>query len=331
MHMADALLSTAVGGAALALAAGTAVFAGRKARNGAEPDKIALTGVAGAFIFAAQMINFTIPGTGSSGHLVGGILLASMLGPYAGFLALCAVLLVQALFFGDGGLLALGCNILNMGFFSCLAAYPLIFRPIVRKFYSRSRIIAASVLSSVLSLQLGAFAVALETLASGRTQLPFAAFAALLQPIHLAIGLAEGAITSAILLFVWKARPELLELNVPAASDAPSAAPKRKSRILVIVFGAALALSAGLFWLASDHPDGLEWSIGKLLPEGGLDWNYFQKALFPDYGSQDGLQSIAGALGVAMTLALIIVAALLVRLAGKIADRARKKHDENKN
>ena len=76
------------------------------------------TGGSGAFIFAAQMINFTIPGTGSSGHMGGGMLLSILLGPYAAFLVLASVLTVQALFFADGGLLAWGCNVLNMGFFT---------------------------------------------------------------------------------------------------------------------------------------------------------------------------------------------------------------------
>ena len=87
-------------------------------------------GVMGAFVFAAQMINFTIPGTGSSGHIGGGILLCLILGQYPAFLSLCSVLIIQCLFFGDGGLLALGCNIFNMGVLPCFIAYPLIAKPI---------------------------------------------------------------------------------------------------------------------------------------------------------------------------------------------------------
>jgi len=75
-------------------------------------------------VFAAQMINFSIPGTGSSGHLGGGMLLAVLLGPYAGFLTVASILLIQALFFGDGGLLAYGCNVFNLGFFTCLYPIP---------------------------------------------------------------------------------------------------------------------------------------------------------------------------------------------------------------
>ena len=88
-------------------------------------------GVAGAFVFAAQMLNFAIPGTGSSGHLGGALLLAILLGPEAAFLVMASILAVQALFFADGGLLALGCNIFNLGFFPAFVAYPLVYRRIV--------------------------------------------------------------------------------------------------------------------------------------------------------------------------------------------------------
>ncbi|MBW2123959.1 MAG: energy-coupling factor ABC transporter permease, partial [Deltaproteobacteria bacterium] len=111
MHMADALLSPSVG-AAFWVVSGTAVaYSARKLKQEADEKKIPLMGILGAFVFAAQMINFTIPGTGSSGHLAGGMILAVLLGPYAGFLTLASVLVVQALFFGDGGILALGCNV----------------------------------------------------------------------------------------------------------------------------------------------------------------------------------------------------------------------------
>ena len=143
MHMADALLSPAVGGAMWVAAAGTIAYSARKLSKGESKDlnspksvsfdkKIPLMGVLGAFVFAAQMINFTIPGTGSSGHIGGGILLASLLGPEAGFLTIASVLLIQCLFFADGGLLALGCNMVNMGLFACFIGFPLIYRKILK-------------------------------------------------------------------------------------------------------------------------------------------------------------------------------------------------------
>src|SRR5208337_4574407 len=131
MHMADALISPAVGGVMLAATAGLTVYSARNLKEEIDDRKIPLMGVLGALVFAAQMINFTIPGTGSSGHLGGAMLLAILLGPYAAFLTMASILTIQALFFADGGLLALGCNIVNMGGFACFIAYPLIYKNIV--------------------------------------------------------------------------------------------------------------------------------------------------------------------------------------------------------
>ncbi len=129
MHMADALLSPAVGATFWAGTLAAIGCASKKLKENIDDKMIPLMGVMGAFIFASQMINFTIPGTGSSGHIGGGMILAIILGPYAAFLAMASVLTVQALFFADGGLLALGCNIWNLGIYPCFFAYPLIYKP----------------------------------------------------------------------------------------------------------------------------------------------------------------------------------------------------------
>ena len=112
--MADALVSPAVGGAMFAASAALIGISARKVRENFDNSKIPLMGVMGAFVFAMQMINFTIPATGSSGHIGGGMMLAALLGSYPAFLVISAVLIIQALFFADGGLLALGANIFNM-------------------------------------------------------------------------------------------------------------------------------------------------------------------------------------------------------------------------
>ena len=114
MHMADALVAPAVAATMYVCSGGAAGFSVKKVRLESDPKKIPVMGVMGAFVFAAQMINFTIPGTGSSGHLCGGMMLTALLGPYAAFLTMIGVLLIQCLLFADGGLLALGCNIWNM-------------------------------------------------------------------------------------------------------------------------------------------------------------------------------------------------------------------------
>ena len=260
MHMSDALVSptvAAVAGAASLLLLGTAIRklrprAGMHADPAANERIVPLMGVTGAFVFAAQMINFAVPGTGSSGHIVGGILLAAILGPWAALLTLASVIVLQCLLFADGGFLALGCNLFNMAVLSCLAAYPLVFRPLMRPDASPARIFAASLLASVVGLQLGALAVTAETEASGITALPFGRFLLFMLPIHLAIGIGEGLATGAVLCAVRRYRPELL-------AGQPANKGLRKS--LAVIALAALLVGGSFSWLASSQPDGLEWSI----------------------------------------------------------------------
>ena len=140
MHMADALVATAVAATMYVCSGGAAGFSVKKVRLESDPKRIPVMGVMGAFVFAAQMINFTIPGTGSSGHLCGGMMLTALLGPYAAFLTMIGVLLIQCLLFADGGLLALGCNIWNMAFYGCFLGYFLFWRPMMKKGMSRGKI-----------------------------------------------------------------------------------------------------------------------------------------------------------------------------------------------
>ena len=258
MHMADALLSPAVAAVMYASSAAVSAASVKTLKKDEDAAKLPTMAVTSALVFAGQMINYTIPGTGSSGHICGGMLLSALLGPQAGFLSMVVILAIQALFFADGGLLALGANIWNMAFYGCFVGYYLIWRPIMRsgRLASRTKIILASVLGCVVTLQLGAFSVVLETTASGITELPFAAFAAIMQPIHLAIGLVEGLITSAVLLFVHKARPELL---MDAGASEGGALSLKKT--LVILAAAAIVVGGGLSLFASSNPDGLEWSL----------------------------------------------------------------------
>lgn len=261
MHMADALIAPAVAGTMYACSTAAAAYSVKKVREENDPKKIPVMGVMGAFVFATQMINFTIPGTGSSGHLCGGMLLSALLGPFAGFLTMIGVLLIQCLLFADGGLLALGCNVWNMAFYGCFLGALLIWKPMMKKGMSRGKIIAASILGCVLTLQCGAFSVTLETLASGITSLPFGTFVATMQPIHLAIGFVEGLITAAVLVFVYEARPELLYCSETVEKKESRFSFKKTIAVLGIL---AILIGGGLSLAASSYPDGLEWSIEKI-------------------------------------------------------------------
>ena len=262
MHMADALLSPVVGGTMWAATAVTVAYCSRRLREEPDDRRVPLMGVLGAFLFTAQMINFSIPGTGSSGHLGGGLLLAILLGPHAAFLVVASVLIVQALFFADGGLLALGCNIFNLGFFPAFIGYPL-YRRLAGAEPGTARATFAAIAAAVVSLQLGAVAVVLATVASGISALPFGTFALFMLPVHLAIGIVEGLVTAAVVVFVRATRPDILRNAAPS---------KRSVAAVAAAFAAvALALGGAGAWFASKSPDGLEWSIARTTGAGEPD------------------------------------------------------------
>jgi cobalt/nickel transport system permease protein len=216
------------------------------------------------------MINFTIPATGSSGHLGGGLLLAILLGPSAAYLTIASVLMVQALFFADGGLLALGCNMFNLGVFPAFIAYPFIYKKLVGREPRQARMVTASIIAAVVALQFGSLGVVLQTVASGVSALPFDTFVLLMQPIHLGIGVVEGVVTALVVSFIYKARPDILEnvLQEKPLGDMPI------KSILAAFLIATVLIGGVLSWFASENPDGLEWSIAKItgsaeLPETG--------------------------------------------------------------
>ncbi len=336
MHMADALISPAVGASMWAATGIATVYCAKKVREELDESKIPLMGVAGAFVFAAQMLNFAIPGTGSSGHLGGGLLLAALLGPHAAFLVMASVLGVQALFFADGGLLALGANIFNLGFFPAFIACPLIYKTIVGGNASVARIFTGSLIAAVVGLQLGSLAVVLETTLSGVSELPFATFALVMQPIHLAIGIVEGLVTAGVVVFVRKAQPEILD----SAQGGKTLGGVRMRPVLLALAAAALVCGAFLSWFASANPDGLEWSIARVTGSAelaqpaksgvhdALSSAQEKTALLPDYAlpaandaSGTGASaddagrgtSLSGVVGAAITLALAAFVGVLLK------------------
>lgn len=333
MHMADALVSPAVGGAMWAVSGATIAWSARQVKRTQRDDLVPLMGVLAAFVFAAQMINFSIPGTGSSGHLGGGLVLALLLGPYAAMLVIASVLTVQAFFFADGGLLALGCNIFNLGFIPAFIACPLVYRPLAGHRFGTPRARAAMVIAAVAGLQLGAFAVVLETRASGISALPFGTFLLLMLPIHLAIGIVEGCITVALVSFVARARPGAL-----AAAWAGAPAPGRLRPVLVGLAIGAASLGGVATWFASSHPDGLEWSIARVAgtaelpaPRDALRQDLAalqdKMAILPDYGFRSAEApggatgrwgtSLSGLVGGTLTLALACLLGFAVRIGAR--------------
>ena len=337
MHMADALISPAVGGTMWVVSGGLLTWCASRGRRAARGNLVPLRGVLGAFIFAAQMLNFSIPGTGSSGHLGGGLILTLLVGPAAAFLVMATVLTVQALFFADGGLLALGCNIFNLGFFPAFVAFPFIYRPLAGAQRTGPRAAGAAILAAVAGLLMGATGVVVQTRASGISELPFGPFIALMLPIHAAIGVVEGLATAAVVAFVARARPETI---TEEAAPVPVA-----GRTLAVLALAAVLLGGLGSWFASTHPDGLEWAIGRTAgseelaaPAEGIHARLAviqeKTAVLPDYdfaAAQESAgpetapepaaawpavsagTSVAGVVGAAITLGLALLFGLLLR------------------
>jgi cobalt/nickel transport system permease protein len=241
-------------------AAAVAYSAVKVKKDGIDLKTAAIAGVTGGFILAAQAFNYAIPGTGSSGHLIGALMLAAMVGAAPAMLVMASVLMVQCFALGDGGMLALGANIFNLCVIPCLIVYPLIFKPLVKNGVSSGRTAFVSVAAGVIAMQLGAFGVVLQTQASGITALPFVDFTLAMLPIHLVIGLVEGAATAGVLCLLHKARPEIMASALDGT--AIGAVPVKR----VVAAFAALALIVGFAMprFASDAPDGLEWSIEKV-------------------------------------------------------------------
>ena len=233
MHLGNSIICPVTGIPMIVAMGATAIWAFKKAKTDFTKDKILPTVMLTALVFGLQMINFTIPTTASSGHIIGAILLSALLGPYVAFLSMCSILLVQSLFFADGGILALGCNIFNMGFLACFVAYPIVYKVFKNK-------VVGSIFASIVALQLGSLAVAVEGAISGSIT-NMAMFTSLMCSIHLAISVIEGIVTAGIVAVAQKTN---------------------LSRIFSYVTGSFALIFAGIISnYASTKPDGLEWSL----------------------------------------------------------------------
>lgn len=236
MHMESLLVSTTVGASLWGVSGATLGLAAPRI----DKTKIPLTLGAGAFVFGAQMMNCAIPATGASGHLVGAVLLTALVGPCAAFAAMAAILAVQCLGFNDGGFLAYGANLFNMGLIGCLCG-ALAFRGKARTPLMTMTLALAASLAAIV---LGALAVCAEVWLSGVSTLRMGDFLAAMVPIHLAIGLGEGLLTGMI----------LVAAQAKAFSWKPLTATFALCAVLIVF---------GLSHTASAKPDGLEWSLAR--------------------------------------------------------------------
>lgn len=257
MHMANELLSVPVAAGTIAIAAGGVSIICRKARRVISPDKIALMGIMGAFIFAAQMINFQLPAMpGTSGHVVGAVLLAIILGPDAGAIVISSVVIIQCLIFQDGGLLAVGCNIINMGLVPSYLGY-FLYKSFTPGAFSNLRTYIGAMLGCVIAIEAGAVLVPIEAAISGVVVVPFETFLITMLGVHLLVGFVEGLITVAVLGYIQQVRPDIV-------GDCLAGRVRlSKKTVLVTLAVFTVIIASGLSLLACGFPDGLEWSYAE--------------------------------------------------------------------
>jgi len=305
LHIPDGFLSVPValvGWILLVIFVGNALH---QTRNQLDERQIPLMGILAAFVFAAQMINFPIAG-GTSGHLLGGTLVAILLGPWAMMLVMTAVIGVQALLFQDGGLLALGFNVVNMGILSGFigyAVYTLVCRLMGKT--PTAQLIGAG-LGAWLGVVLAAAATALQLAISGTSPLEVALPA--MVSVHMLIGIGEALITVAALAFIRQTRLDLMGESSMVAAKGWGWVAAGLLIALVITFASPLADS---------NPDGLE--------RVAEDHGFITQAeppsyeIMPDYTvpliQQEGLTTIAAGI-----IGVLVVAALgygVARLAGR--------------
>jgi cobalt/nickel transport system permease protein len=233
MHIPDGFLNagTSIGG--IVVAAGGLGLSVRRTAQILEEKQAPLAGLVAAFVFAVQMLNFPVA-AGTSGHLLGGLLAAVLVGPWAGAICVAVVLIVQALLFADGGLTALGINIVNMaliGTFGGYGSFILLRRVLPR---TRTGVLVASGVAAMLSVVLASIGFAIEYAIGGTGGAPVGTVATAMIGVHLLIGVGEGIITSMTVGAVLAARPDLVygasNLKTPAALHGSATAPTRSTQ-----------------------------------------------------------------------------------------------------
>lgn len=311
MHIPDGMLRAPTWVSAWLGSAGIIGYAAREVRKRLTDGTIVMMAVLAALIFALQMLNFPVAG-GTSGHFAGGAAAAIVLGLWPAMLVMAAVVTVQAVFFADGGITALGANMLTMAIVAPVAGH-LVYRTVTRLRQTRTARLAAAFAAGWIACVAAALAAGVMLWLSGRA--PLVPVLGAMGFWHALIGLGEGAITAGLVGYLLAVRPDLLTADVRATSDAATA---RKTAIGL----AAIALAvAGASFLASSRPDGLEFVYSRLgtalreAPATGVSPGY----ALPGIANETLAGVLAGIVGVAVTGMLVY--ALLN------AARARRRHE----
>ena len=308
MHIPDGFLDGKTAATAAVISVVGVGLALRQVRRELPPRRMPLLGLAAAFLFAAQMVNFPVAG-GTSGHLVGGVLVAALLGPSAAIIVLTAVLVVQCFLFADGGVLALGANLFNMGILGTGGGY-LVYRLIASRVSGLRGRVTGVAFGGWISTVLASIGCAGQ-LAWSHT-IPWSAGFPMMASVHMIIGIGEGLIGALAFLAIQRTRPDLL-----AEREQPSEE-KHPGGFLRYGLLATLGLAIFVAPFACPWPDGFEAVAVKL----GFDRqgaSVIVHAPAPDY-RWPGIHSAAGATALAGALGTLVVFGLALLL-GRILVR----------
>jgi cobalt/nickel transport system permease protein len=248
MHIPDGFLDGKTAAVAGVLSCAGVGLALRQVRRELPPRKVPLLGLSAAFLFAAQMVNFPVAG-GTSGHLVGGALVAALLGPGAAVVVVTTVLIVQCFLFQDGGVLALGANIFNMALVNSLAGYA-IYKMVSRVLPGARGRVTAVAFAGWCATVLAAITCAGQLAWSGT--IPWSAAFPAMTLVHMLIGIGEGLISALVLLAVERARPDLLSASQSVIT------PQRAGEFFGYALLAALGVAIFVAPFACAWPDGLD-------------------------------------------------------------------------
>ncbi|MGH8925408.1 MAG: energy-coupling factor ABC transporter permease [Acidimicrobiia bacterium] len=318
MHIPDGFINVATATGAGVVAVGGLGASLRRTGQDLAERQIPFAGLTAAFIFAVQMLNFPVA-AGTSGHLLGGALAALLLGPWLGALAVTVVVVVQALMFADGGVIALSLNVLNMALVTALVGWG-VFRGLMKALPKGApTVMIVSMIAAGISVVASSLGFVLEYAIGGEGGAPLQTVFQAMVGVHALIGIGEGIITALAVGAVLAVRPDLVkgvsDLNLQRADTAPS----RGSIITFIVGGliVALALVFVVAPIASGDPDGLE---RVAIDTGIIDsaQDHTVGGPLADYGVS-GIESertgtiLAGAIGVAATFVVGLILATLLR------------------
>ncbi|MEW9554428.1 energy-coupling factor ABC transporter permease [Nonomuraea sp. NPDC050783] len=335
MHVPDGFFNAVTSvSAGVVAAAGVAVCL-RGARRELDDRTAPMAGLVAAFIFAVQMLNFPVA-AGTSGHLLGGALAAILVGPYTGVLCMAVVLLVQGVFFADGGLTALGINITIMGLVTVLVGWA-VFRLVSGLARGRGGVTLAAFLAALISVPAAALVFTLLFWIGGTAPIEVSAVAAAMGGVHLLIGIGEGAITAATVGAVLAVRPDLvygarglakpLELRGAGGGSTAVGAPEPVAGeprggyrpFLLGGLGVTLVLAGLVSFVASPDPDGLEAVAETHGFSGRAAHHSFGRWALADYGEVGGIPvGIAGVVGVGLVLLVAGAVAYAARRRNKI-------------